>query len=74
LHLEELAKSLILSNLEKYMIHQNEKMKGMDLRRWKLCKQHQGVTIYVERSGSTSYCESSVGDKLPLIRGIGNAG
>ncbi|CAH0513817.1 unnamed protein product [Peronospora belbahrii] len=71
--LETLAKTLIMSNLEKYLAHQDEKIKGVvDPLRWKLYKQHQGVTIYVERPGCTSCSEHVSGNDLPLIRGIGN--
>ncbi|CAH0478976.1 unnamed protein product [Peronospora belbahrii] len=71
--LETLAKTLIMSNLEKYLAYQDEKIKGVvDPLRWKLYKQHQGVTIYVERPGCTSCSEHVSGNDLPLIRGIGN--
>ncbi|KAG2946089.1 hypothetical protein PC117_g7913 [Phytophthora cactorum] len=43
--LKELANSLIMTNLEKYTKYQDEKNKGMDPRRWKLCKQRQGIKI-----------------------------
>ena len=64
--LQALANTLIMSNLEKYMSHQDEKTKGVDIRRWKLCRQRQGIKMYVERQGSASSREN-----MPLFRGIG---
>ncbi|KAG3089465.1 hypothetical protein PI125_g18001 [Phytophthora idaei] len=70
--LKELANSLIMTNLEKYTKYQDEKNKGMDPRRWKLCKQRQGIKMYVERQGIGSSGENITGNGLPLIWGIGN--
>ncbi|KAG2838383.1 hypothetical protein PC111_g4256 [Phytophthora cactorum] len=70
--LKELANSLIMTNLEKYTKYQDEKNKGMDPRRWKLCKQRQGIKMYVERQGTGSSGENITGNGLPLIWGIGN--
>ncbi|KAL3659801.1 hypothetical protein V7S43_015104 [Phytophthora oleae] len=70
--LKELANSLIMSNLEKYTMYQDEKRKGVDPKRWKLCKQRQGIKMYVERHGTASSGEKITGNGLPLIWGIGN--
>ncbi|CAI5724782.1 unnamed protein product [Peronospora destructor] len=64
--LQALAKTLIMSNLEKYVLHQDEKTKGVDIRRWKLCRQRQGIKMYVERQESASSSEH-----MPIFRGIG---
>ncbi|RLN55481.1 hypothetical protein BBJ29_008549 [Phytophthora kernoviae] len=70
LQLKDLANSLIMSNLEKYTTYQDEKKKGVDPRRWKLCKQRQKIKMYVERSG-TGQGENITGNGLPLIWGTG---
>ncbi|CAI5745579.1 unnamed protein product [Peronospora destructor] len=64
--LQALAKTLIMSNLEKYMSHQDDKTKGVDIRRWKLCRQRQGIKMYVERQESASSSEH-----MSIFRGIG---
>ncbi|CAI5720243.1 unnamed protein product [Peronospora effusa] len=64
--LQELANTLIMSNLEKYISHQDEKTKEVDVRQWKLCRKRQGIKMYVERQGSASFSEN-----MPLFRGIG---
>ncbi|EGZ14448.1 hypothetical protein PHYSODRAFT_332836 [Phytophthora sojae] len=70
--LKEVANNLILANLEKYTTYQDEKKKGVDPRRWKLCKQRQGIKMYVERQGTASVGENITGNGLPLIWGLGN--
>ncbi|KAE8903146.1 hypothetical protein PF003_g13078 [Phytophthora fragariae] len=70
--LKDLANSLIMANLEKYSTYQDEKKKRVDPRRWKLCKQRQGIKMYVERPGTASAGENITGNGLPLIWGLGN--
>jgi hypothetical protein len=69
--LKELTNSLVMANLDKYTTFPDERKKGVDPKRWKVCKRRQGITMYVERQGTNAAGENITGHGLPLIWGLG---
>ncbi|RLN77605.1 hypothetical protein BBJ28_00000451 [Nothophytophthora sp. Chile5] len=70
--LQDLANSIVMTNLDKFNAHQAENRKHVDMHRWKLVKERQKIRMYTERSGTTTSSGNGLtGSGLPMLWCVG---
>ncbi|KAK1940784.1 hypothetical protein P3T76_007490 [Phytophthora citrophthora] len=74
LELQDLANTLIMTNLDKYNTFVTSGKRQVDPRRWKQIKQREQLTVYAERreSSHTTSRSDITGSGLPMILCVGS--
>ncbi|KAG1688431.1 hypothetical protein DVH05_003737 [Phytophthora capsici] len=76
LELQDLANTLIMTNVDKYNTFVTTGKRQVDPRRWKQIKQREQLTVYAERreSSHTTSRSDITGSGLPMILCVGSTG